>query len=206
VCRSILAVVAVALTASLAPAQTLSPLYPGVSGLLLNKSVHQELKTTPQQQMAILRLLKELKEKYQKDIDDLKLLSQKERLPKTLELVDRVSAETLEGLAGTLDPRQLERLRQIDLQQRGPRAFANPDVQRRLALTDEQLARFKDMGTKALAEVVEGMQGGSTEGTEAMGKLAAARKKVMGEILAALSAEQKKTWADLTGKPFALGR
>jgi hypothetical protein len=39
-----------------------------------------------------------------------------------------------------------------------------------------------------------------------MGKLAAARKKVMGEILAALSAEQKKTWADLTGKPFALGR
>jgi Spy/CpxP family protein refolding chaperone len=169
----------------------------GIGGLLGNTSVQEELKLTDSQKEKI----KEFAAKQQEARAGLRDLSQEERAEKAREL--NKAAETF--AKETLTAEQHKRIKQIVLQQAGVLAFNGEEVQKELKLTDEQKEKIKtlaeDMG-KDMREL--GQPGGGGDFQEMRKKMEALRKEYVGKAAEVLTAEQKKQWADMTGKPFEL--
>jgi hypothetical protein len=96
---------------------------------------------------------------------------------------------------------QLARLGQIDLQRQGLRAFFDPRVVKALDLRGKQTKRIVGHVRDAFAQIHRGLPPAGRAGKEAarLGKLTAA---ALDKVLAELSAEQRRAWKDLTGKPF----
>src|SRR5205085_3611903 len=67
----------------------------------------------------------------------------KKELGVTEEQVEKIPAAVLKALSGVLDEKQMTRLRQIELQQRGTQAFLDASVQKDLHITPEQTANIK---------------------------------------------------------------
>src|SRR5438105_4510572 len=91
-----------------------------------------------------------------------KLDQVKKELNITDEQVQQIPAAILKGLSGVLDEKQMTRLRQIELQQRGTQAFLDATVQKDLNITPEQTANIKtilDDFRKEQAEAVKEAQG-----------------------------------------------
>jgi hypothetical protein len=109
------------------------------------------------------------------------------------------------ALADALSPEQLKRLKQIQLQQRGLRAFQDPEVQTALKMTDDQKEKVKTIAEdsdKDRRELFKGAVGGGGNREEMMKKITAYNKEVMDKTTAVLSEDQKKTWKDMVGEPF----
>jgi hypothetical protein len=110
-------------------------------------------------------------------------------------------------LKDALKPKQLERLRQLELQVEGPFALGRPDVLKELKLTDEQRKQFmalvQEMQQKIEPLIKEAQTKGNPE--EIRPKALKIRKEYAGKIEALLTEAQKKQWQDMLGKPFALG-
>jgi Spy/CpxP family protein refolding chaperone len=167
----------------------------GIGMLLGNASVQEELKLTDSQKEKI----KDFAAKQREARAGFRDLSQEERVEKNRELTK--AAETF--AKETLTPEQHKRIKQIVLQQAGVMAFNGEEVQKELKLTDEQKEKIKtladDMG-KDMRELFQ--PGGGGDFQENMKKMAALRKEYLGKAAEVLTAEQKKQWADMTGKPF----
>ena len=83
-------------------------------------------------------------------------------------------------------------------------AFADPEIAKKLNITDAQKDEIKtitDESNAADARALPGLQN-DREGT--MKKIAEHRKETMGKIVAKLNDEQQKTWKEMIGAPFEL--
>src|SRR5262249_19273431 len=100
---------------------------------------------------------------------------------------------------------QLKRFKQIQLQQAGAGAFTQPDVQKALKLTDEQQEAIKTISEDAAKQRRDLTQGGG-RGQGNAEKMTAIRKESLDRIQKLLTADQKKTWKDLTGDAFTIQR
>ena len=142
----------------------------------------------------------------QEQLEKLKVLS--EELPSKVQAA--IQAETYRQLGDVLSADQIKRLKQIEVQAAGLRAFTLPDVAAALKLTDEQKSQLETLRTEtrtATQEAFSGLFGGGQRPSEE--KVAEARKKsqaVTAEAITKaqglLSSEQKSTWANLVGEPF----
>jgi hypothetical protein len=112
-----------------------------------------------------------------------------------------MTSETNKGLADVLKPEQMKRYRQIQLQQLGRMAFAEPDVQSKLKLSDEQVGRIRTINAQPESQRREFAQGGGNRGAMQK-KMETLGKDTMDKALAVLSADQKQAWKDITGEPF----
>ena len=121
-------------------------------GLLQQKSVQDELKVSTQQLDEVTAAM----EKQRDSVGDLGDLSREERQQKFAEM----RKANQEALAKILDADQLKRLNQIALQQRGPRAFADPEVASALSLTGEQKQQIETIQDDARSQMQELFQGG----------------------------------------------
>src|SRR5207245_1050527 len=111
---------------------------------------------------------------------------------------DELTKATEDGLAAILSPAQFERLRQIALQVRGARAFADPEVIESLKLT----AFEKQAIHAALARhrTTKRARHGGPEPWR--GPADPISHELVQEILALLTPVQKAKWKELTGRPF----
>ncbi len=127
----------------------------------------------------------------------------------------KVNEEVTKVVTDTLDDTQKKRLKQIEVQQMALRAFANADVVKELALTDDQKAKVKTITDDLAKEVGTGARPGGGRpqpGTqpdaaalaEARKKRTEATDKAMTKVSAELTDDQKKTWKGLTGEKFDL--
>jgi len=112
--------------------------------------------------------------------------------------------EAEKGLVELLTEAQSKRLDEIALQIMGLRALANEDVAKKLKMTSEQKKGVEDARKSADDErrkMFEEMRaGGGFEGMRE--KMEASRKKSDEKLLAVLTDDQKKQFADMKGKPF----
>ena len=121
----------------------------------------------------------------------------------------KVNDEVTKVVTDALDDTQKKRLKQIEVQQMALRAFANADVVKELALTDDQKAKVKTI-TDDLAKEVgggrpqPGTQPDATALAEARKKRTEATDKAMTKVAAELTDDQKKAWKGLTGEKFDL--
>jgi hypothetical protein len=190
----------------------------GLGALVQNESVQKELKVDTGQATKLKEAVTKVQDQHKDDFAKLRGLSQEDRRAKGEELSQTVSEETLKAVSGILNEDQTKRLKQIDLQQAGVRAFSRPDVQLALKLTDEQKDALKTIAEDLAKQQRELFQGGRGQGGAGRGqsggrgqggggdRVAALRKESLDRVQKMLTAEQKKTWKELTGAAFEIQR
>jgi len=188
----------------------------GPGMLLQNEGVKKELKLTDEQAKKASEAVTKVREKHQDEFQGLRDLSQDERREKMTQITKVISDETTKALADILTPEQQKRLKQIQLQQRGPQAFSDPDVLKALKLTDDQKEAIKTINedfTQDSRELFQsfgrgnrgagrGLGGAGGFSPENQKKITELRKETMGKVMAVLKDDQKKTWKEMTGDPF----
>jgi len=174
-------------------------------GLLFNKSVQEELKLTDEQLNKLRKAAQEVRAEHKEEFAELaQIKDRRERFEKWQQLMKEVTAETKRAAADVLNDEQERRFRQIQRQQLGILAFAEPEVQKALNLSEEQKEKLKDIGQEAAEDFREVLQKAQGNREEAMGKLAELRKESTRKALGVLDDTQKRTWRELTGEPFQI--
>jgi hypothetical protein len=121
-----------------------------------------------------------------------------------------ISEEAKTLVSTTLTTDQKVRLKQIEIQVLGVRAFTNEEVVTALKLTDEQKDKIKGISEEYAKDARELFGGGfrpgqqpdpekQAENTKKRRKL---EREAIEKITTSLTAEQKAEWAKLVGEPF----
>lgn len=178
----------------------------GMSQLLGNASVQEELKLTNEQKEKVKEFSTKMQEKQREARSALRDLSPEEMREKMQEMT-KANTEAAEKFAkDVLKPEQVKRVKQIAVQQAGVAAFAMEDVRKQLKITEEQADKFKTMGEDLQRDIRELFSGGFDREAmqENMQKIRSLNKEYLAKAVGTLSDDQKKTWTEMTGKAFEL--
>jgi hypothetical protein len=170
------------------------------SMLLGNASVQKELKLDDKQ----VEKAKELSDKVAAELrDKTEGLQGQERNEKMREILPEINASTIKSAGEFLKPEQVTRLKQIRHQAMGAMAFSDPEVARKLNLTDGQKKEIEEIG-QAAREKMPSREDFQSDREAAMKKMQEVNKETLSQITAKLNDEQQKTWKDMTGEPFEI--
>jgi hypothetical protein len=174
----------------------------GPGALLSNKSVQQEIKLDDKQVEEANKLAEDLRAKMREVGQSLQGVDRQERREKMQELMKPINDETNKALSTLLKPEQLKRYKQITLQQRGVQAFASPELQSELKLTDDQKEKIRAIQEENRTQAQEIRQNAQGDREAAREKSIALRKETLEKVLGVLNDDQKKAWKEQTGEPF----
>jgi hypothetical protein len=173
--------------------------------LIMIDAVQKELKLTDKQLLKAKEFVHEVRQNHRQELEAaLKSSPESDRRRLAAEILRAISKETLLRFKTVLQPDQLTRLIQLDLQERGLGAFSDPEVVKALHLTPEQSAKIQEIARREEAAVQDVLQATEKRASSstALAKLAALRKQVMGQAVEVLNADQKNSWSALVGPPF----
>jgi phosphopantetheine adenylyltransferase len=176
----------------------------GLAGLIGNSGVQKELKLDDKQVEKAKEYAASAREKMAENREKLQGLEGEERRTKQQELTKEANDAALKAFGEFLKPEQIARLKQINHQVRGARAFTDPEVIAKLNITDSQKSDIQAI----LQESMEGMRGlfsqdqSPEERAAGMKKMAELNKETLGKAEKKLNDEQQKTWKELIGAPF----
>jgi cytochrome c553 len=176
----------------------------GFAFLMTNVSVQKELKLdddqTAKANEAGQKLMAEMREKAQG-------LSQDERREKMPAIMKEINESAMKSIGEFLKPDQVARLKQISTQTQGIRAFSDPEVAKKLNLTDSQKSDIQTI-SEATMEEMRGVPFGQDQSEEERAtnakKRAEINKGAMEKVASKLNDEQQKGWKELIGAPFEL--
>ena len=161
--------------------------------LLSNESVQKEIELVPSQNEDIEDLSAKMRDGMQDMFRGMRGASEEERQ----EMFDKLrsSREDAEkGLAKILMPKQMERLKQIQVQQqargRGGLSITNSEIAQELGLSQAEIAKLE-----AKAEQLQ---------EEMRTKVAELRKQADDELVKMLTPEQQAKWKKMVGEPFEM--
>ncbi len=193
----------------------------GAAALVKSKTVVADVKITEEQQGKLKDWSKEFAAKAQemmKDgMDGVDRQDRKAMMEKMPAIQAKISQAAYTELATVLKPEQVKRLKQIEVQVAGVRAFGQADVKSALKITDDQEGKIKDATDAAMKDGrdlneeygVKGYGGRPDDADKAKEfdkKRAAITKETMTKVMGTMSAEQKKAWAELTGAPIDVAK
>jgi Spy/CpxP family protein refolding chaperone len=176
----------------------------GVAMLIGNESVQKELKLDDTQVTKAKELAEKNQEKMTAAREETKDLDQEERAKKRTELSKEMTESTLKAVAEFFKPEQVARLKQISYQTRGYMAFSDPEIAKKLNITDAQKDEIKSIADEANGAMRELFQGFQDDREGTMKKIAEHRKETLGKVVAKLNDEQQKSWKEMIGAPFEL--
>jgi hypothetical protein len=176
----------------------------GISMLIGNESVQKELKLDDKQVEKAKELAQKNMEKLTAAREEFQNLDQEERRTKMQALGKEINESTLKAVGEFLTPEQVTRLNQVSYQARGAMAFNDPEVAKKLSLTDAQKSEIQTIVTDSNAEVREIFQSAGDDREAAMKKVAEHRKETLAKVTAKLNDEQQKTWKEMIGSPFEI--
>jgi hypothetical protein len=176
----------------------------GIAMLIGNESVQKELKLDDTQVSKAKELADKNREKMTAARAETKDLDQEERRTKMTELNKEINTSTRKAVAEFLKPEQVTRLDQISFQTRGAMAFSDPEIAKKLNVTDAQKDEIKSIVDESNAAMRELGAGFADDREGTMKKMAEHRKETLGKVVAKLNDEQQKTWKEMIGAPFEL--
>lgn len=232
--RLILAAVFTALVVSSATAQDRRPQgrQPGGFGggfgvmnvytlVQTNPALHEELKISDEQKEALTAALAPVAEKRRELFGagfgrggQPGQRPTEEAMREMREKMETLNAETKKAVEGALKPEQVKRLKQINVQVMGLRAFSDKDIQTELKLTDDQKDQIKSIMDEFQTDARElggrGFQRGQNVDREEIArrmqenqrKMEALTKETMEKVDAKLTDAQKSTWKEMQGEKF----
>jgi hypothetical protein len=177
----------------------------GLTGLLQNKALQEEIKLDEEQIKkagdALKKVGEDLKDVIAKSND--RDASREERAAAR----KKVTEAGLVALKDVLKPEQIDRIKQVQFQmsmQFGgiAGALADPELQKNLKLSESQIADIKTIGDDVRKEM-EALQGGGFN-RENFAKMQTIRKEAGEKVLKVMNDDQKKAWDALVGKPFEM--
>jgi hypothetical protein len=177
----------------------------GFDRLIVNESVQKDLKLSDEQVQAAKEAVHRIRLQHRADFDKaINADAGVDRRQKVLQILQRISADTLTQLKELLKPHQLQRLKQIELQGRGLRAFDDAEIVETLRLTPDQKSKLTSIAERAGRAMSQSLQPGdrAANSSQALQKFFAARRKMMDEALSLFTPEQRKAWDERTGPPF----
>jgi len=174
----------------------------GPAQLLANSGVQKELKLDDQQVGKAKELAEKTREKMQEARSQTEGLDQDERRTKMQALGREINESALKSAGEFLKPEQLTRLKQINNQLRGAQAFNDPEVAKKLNLSDSQKTDIQSIVQESQQEMRTIFQENQDDREAAMKKLTELRKSTLSKAEAKLNDEQQKTWKEVIGAPF----
>jgi hypothetical protein len=183
----------------------------GPMQLVQSKDVLEDIKATDDQKTKLADWAKEEGPKmFEKMNEKLADVPMEERFQKMAGVMADLNKEYWKDVEKVLKPEQYTRIRQIGVQAMGIRAFSDKDVVEKLKLDDGQKEKVKTITDDLQKESMELGQGLFQQGQppdqekmqEFQKKSAELRKKAFDKAKEVLKDDQKKAWADLTGKEF----
>jgi len=175
----------------------------GYAGLLGNASVQKELKLDDKQIEKGKELAEKTREEMREKMQGLQDLDQQERFAKMREVMSEVNASALKSAGEFLKAEQVTRLKQIHHQQSGVMAFSDPEVAKKLNLTDAQKAEIQKIGNEA-REKMPSREDFQDDREAAMKKMQEINKETLTKVETKLNDEQQKTWKEMLGAPFEI--
>jgi len=171
-------------------------------GPLQSTDVRRSLNITDEQWNRINQSNTQLQTQFRDDLSRLNALTPAERATRWQEIQGRYNTQFLRSAGDVLNPEQMNRLRQLDLQYQGVGAFGSADVQRRLNLTADQQRQLRDIEQQYRRDLDAIRTGSSTNREDAMRRWNDLQRQMQGRTNAILNAEQRQTWTQMTGQPF----
>jgi hypothetical protein len=175
---------------------------PSATLLLQHRKIQKELKMTADQRIVIVDGLADIEEEYDKKMEALarKPETTDEEYEKLDQERQKGTEKFLAGAATNLTAAQRARLRQLDLWVRGPAAFTDPQVEKKLLLTDAQKKKATEAVERTKEELKRYFDGLGNENDDMRKKtLFEFRKARLKELENALTNDQKTAWAALLG-------
>ena len=175
----------------------------GLGTLLGNASVQKELKLDDQQIEKAKEVADKDREKGQEMRETLQGLEGEERMTKMRELMKERNEATLKAAGAFLKPEQVTRLKQISHQQMGIMAFSDPEVAKKLNLTESQKSDIQAIAQE-MNEKRPSREDFQDDREAAMKKMQELNKEAMAKVESKLNDEQQKTWKELIGAAFTI--
>jgi hypothetical protein len=179
----------------------------GGSFLVFRDKVQEELKLSDKQVAKILEKFPGYAQETRKVFDKIADLKPEQREKEMHSHRRQAHAKLAALLKETLKAEQLERLRQLELQQHGAFALGRPEIVKDLKITVEQRKQFmgivQQMQKKIEPLMREAQSGGNPQ--EIWPKVMKIRRDHEGKIEAILSDAQTRQWKKMVGKRFELG-
>lgn len=167
--------------------------------LAADPSAQDDLQVSPAQKTRIAELKSRSREQHLACFREPATMAAESRRQKLYELAKAQETE----LSDILRPSELQRLRQIELQVQGPRAFHDSYAVEKLKLTAEQRRKIRQFKDEAMAALSFGPADGNRgDDSSRFLNFERVQKAEVKAILGILTPEQTAIWEQLTGKPF----
>jgi Spy/CpxP family protein refolding chaperone len=176
----------------------------GAAGFLMAPNVQKDLNLTDAQVRKVQETLREIRERHQDAYSALRDASPDVRGAKMVTLNESVNDEVKKALSFSAE--QSKRFDQISLQAHVLQAFANPTVNEKLKLTNDQKSKIREIAeaTRSSVAGASNKDASEQERTDARNKRAATQKENITKVQALLTDDQKKAWKELTGEPIEI--
>jgi delta 1-pyrroline-5-carboxylate dehydrogenase len=162
--------------------------------LVQNAQVQKELEVVDDQKTKLTDLAASQRTAMQDFFQSAQDLSQEERQAK----MQKMGEDMLKKLGEILLPKQIDRLKQIQLQAEGPVALStNAELAKALNITDDQKAKMKTLSDEAATKRQDALQGLS--GAERRTKMQEMNKELGEKLLAVLTPDQVAQFEKMKG-------
>ena len=165
-----------------------------------NPGVRDQLKLQPDQFQKLEKSYMGYYGKYKTSLGSLDKLNEQERAQKLNDLSSTFGSDVIKSAEGTLTPEQLQRFRQLYIQYRGYDALIDPDIQRKLKLTDEQREQLRKYGRQYNEQMTAIYKDANREA--AIKRYNELRRQSSDRINSTLTEDQRRAWRDITGDPY----
>jgi hypothetical protein len=178
--------------------------------MLRGEAVQKELGVSDEQKKTLSELAAQLQAEAMEIISGLQDLSpeeQKEHMPELMKMVAEKGKDIQEKVDKVLDQKQLARMKELSLQNRGAAALEDDEVAAALKISDDQktkLAAVREEGNKKMEEAMQALRGGGGGGDagDIRQKMMNMRKELGDKALAVLSPEQREQFEKMKGAKF----
>lgn len=178
--------------------------------MLRGEAVQKELGVNDEQKKTLSELAAQLQAEAMEIISGLQDLSpeeQKEHMPELMKMVGDKGKEIQEKVDKVLDQKQLARMKELSLQNRGAAALEDEEVAAALKINDDQKAKLvavREEGSKKMEEAMQALRGGGGGGDagDIRQKMMDMRKELGDKALAVLSSPQREQFEKMKGAKF----
>ena len=160
--------------------------------LLSHESVQKDLQLSPEQIAAISQLQRTRDEAFD---------FRRDLSPEEFHAKFEALHQQEQSLSELLSADQRARVKQIELQQQGPGAFADPEIVAALGLSADQQQRIRRLQEETHRFVRTSFRSGHLH-PEEWEQIKQAWSKTWQKVLGVLTDEQTERWKQLTGEPF----
>jgi hypothetical protein len=170
--------------------------------LYIYPEVRRSLNLTDEQIRRLNAANETLQGRFRTDFNRLSTLPEAERAARERELLRNYNTERMCSARDVFNAEQLRRYEQLGLQYRGYDAFTDPDIARRLNMTEAQTQRFRTLRERYNQELRDIEQTARAKRDDATRRYGELQRRTAQDVNALLNETQRRTWREMTGEPF----